>query len=71
MDQNTIEALGSAPLQPMLSKIEAMETVEDLQALLVQMVSEGLPTFFAFDVTMGFRDKVLPSHTFVYPRVLN
>jgi hypothetical protein len=61
MGQNTIEALGSAPLQPMLSKIEAMETVEDLQALLVQMVSEGLPTFFVFDVTMGFRDKVLPS----------
>ena len=45
MDLETVNALGAAPLQPMLEIIDDIKTLEDFQNWLVQALPLGLPTF--------------------------
>jgi predicted metalloendopeptidase len=45
MDLETVNALGAAPLQPMLEIIDTIQTLEDFQNWLVQALPLGLPTF--------------------------
>lgn len=56
MDVDTVEALGNAPLQPFLERIDALASVEDLQLLFLDLFLQG-PLPFHVEVTQGFRDK--------------
>jgi hypothetical protein len=55
MDLDTIQELGPSPLAPMLARIESLETLADMQDLLVDLVLWDLPHFLNLDVTVGVR----------------
>jgi len=60
VDVDTREALGNAPLQPFLERIDSVETVEDLRLLFLELMLQG-PLPFHVEVTQGFRDKTTNS----------
>jgi predicted metalloendopeptidase len=55
MDLDAVTNLGSAPLQPMLQRIDEIETLEDLHDYLVEAVGYSLPTFMQMQVQLGQR----------------
>ena len=57
MDMEAVEAEGAAPLQPMLQRIDAIETLADLHDYLVDAASYSLPTFMHMDVRLGQRKR--------------
>ena len=57
MDTQRVEALGAVPLLPMLRRIDGIETLADLQDVLVDLMVMGSPTFTKFEVSEGYRDK--------------
>jgi len=57
MDVARVDALGSAPLQPMLARIASVQTPQELQELLVELMVLDSPSFFKFVVSVGYRDK--------------
>ena len=58
MDVDAIEALASAPLQPVLQRIDALQTVEELRALMVEFVAgpEVGPKPFKMWISLSVRD---------------
>jgi putative endopeptidase len=59
MDVDTLEAGAGAPLQPMLARIDALQTVDELRALLVEFFAgfEHGPKPFVWDIQLSIRDK--------------
>ena len=57
MDTSKLDALGAAPLQPMLARIDSIETHEQMQDVLVELLLLGSPGFVKFEVSPGYRDK--------------
>jgi hypothetical protein len=55
MNIDYINEQGWEPLRPMLERIEAMTTLEDLQDLLVDFALWDLPSFLNLDVSVGVR----------------
>jgi predicted metalloendopeptidase len=60
MDVDTVEALGNTPLQPFLQRIAALESVEDLRLLFLDLMLQG-PLPFHVEVSQGFRDNTINS----------
>ena len=50
MDEEGVEAKGAAPLAPLLERIDAIETVEDLRAWFGWCLGHGFTTLADFDV---------------------
>ena len=57
MDTARVDTLGNMPLQPMLERISSIQTLEDLQDVLVDLIVLGSPNFAKFTVSIGYRDK--------------
>ena len=57
MDVARVEALGRTPLQPMLARIANMQTLQDLQQVLIELMVLDCPNFAKFVVSVGYRDK--------------
>ena len=55
MDLSLITELGPSPLFPMLERIDSVDTLADLQDLLVDLVLWDLPHFMDMDVSVGVR----------------
>ncbi len=55
VDLEAVNALGAAPLRPMLDRIDGIRTLEDLQDYLVDVVPKGLTTLMDVDVKPGLR----------------
>jgi len=56
MDESAIEAKGLAPLQPLLEKINALRSVEDLAPLIGELQRDGIDVFFAYGEQQDFKD---------------
>lgn len=57
MNLDYIQSLGSTPIQPLLDQIAAMETKEDLMALIQHFVLYDIPSVLALDVAVGVRSQ--------------
>jgi putative endopeptidase len=56
MDTETIEATGIAPLDGYLHEIAAMESLQDLGAVLVELRKIGVPAFHSLGIEPDFED---------------
>jgi len=56
MNLERIEALGPSPLKPVFDRIEAVQTGEDLRALMVYMLATNLPSPAQMDVAISVRN---------------
>ena len=56
MNVDAVNSLGAKPLQPMLQRIGALKTLEDLQDYLVDVVPYGLPTLMRFKLKGSTRE---------------
>ena len=59
MDESTINAKGAAPLQPLLSKIDALKTPNDLAPLVAELHTIQTNVFFNFGSEADFKDSSL------------
>ena len=56
LDEPAIDAKGAAPLEPMLKKIAALASVNDLAPLLAELHTIGVNAFFQFGSQADFKD---------------
>ncbi|HEX6219653.1 MAG TPA: M13 family metallopeptidase, partial [Acidimicrobiia bacterium] len=56
MDTDSISNAGTVPLQPHLERIAAVETIEDLKALLVALRRVGVAAFHSMGIDPDFED---------------
>jgi putative endopeptidase len=56
LDQPAIDAKGAAPLNPLLGKIAALATVNDLPPLVAELHAIGVNVFFQFGSQADFKD---------------
>ncbi len=56
MDTDAIEAKGMAPLQPLLDKINAVQSGSDLPALIGELQRNGIDIFFGYGEQQDFKD---------------
>jgi putative endopeptidase len=56
MDETAINAKGIAPLDPLLKKIAALASVNDLPALVAELHAIGVNVFFGFGSEADFKD---------------
>jgi endothelin-converting enzyme/putative endopeptidase len=59
MDEPAINAKGAAPLQPLLSKIDALKTPNDLAPLVAELHAIQINAFFNFGSEADFKDASL------------
>jgi len=59
MDESAINAKGVAPLQPLLAKIDALKTANDLAPLVGELHTIGVSAFFGFGSEADFKDASL------------
>jgi putative endopeptidase len=56
MDESAIDAKGAAPLDPLLKKIAALSSVNDLAPLVAELHTIGVNVFFQFGSQADFHD---------------
>ena len=56
MDETAIDAKGAAPLDPLLKKIAALSSVNDLAPLVAELHTIGVNAFFSFGSQADFKD---------------
>jgi putative endopeptidase len=56
LDEPAIDAKGAAPLEPLLGKIAALATVNDLPPLVAELHTIGVNVFFQFGSQADFKD---------------
>jgi predicted metalloendopeptidase len=56
MDTQLVEELGATPLRPMLERVASIQTAEDLQDVLTDLMVLGTLNLAQFTVTEGYRD---------------
>src|SRR6185295_5029825 len=59
MDEAGIEAKGAAPLEPQLHRIAALQTRDEVAAVLARLHAEGVPALFRFTSQPDFKNAVL------------
>ena len=56
MDESAVNAAGAQPIQPMLAKIDALKSPEDIAGYLREQFAQGLGDVFAFYSNADFKD---------------
>jgi endothelin-converting enzyme/putative endopeptidase len=56
MDESAIESKGLAPLQPMLDKINAVQSTGDLAPVIGELQRNGVDVFFGYGEQQDFKD---------------
>ncbi len=56
MDESAIEALGAAPLDPLLNATAALRSKAELPVFLAKLHRQGITAFFRFGATEDFKD---------------
>src|SRR4051812_3818557 len=56
LDESAIDAKGAAPLDPLLKKIAALSTVNDVAPLVAELHTIGVNVFFQFGSQADFKD---------------
>jgi putative endopeptidase len=56
MDEPALDKLGAAAVKPVLSKIDALQSKDQLPALLAQLHSYGVDALFGFGAEQDFKD---------------
>ncbi len=56
MDEAAVNAAGAQPIQPMLAKIDALKSPEDVAGFLREQFAQGLGDVFAFYSNADFKD---------------
>jgi endothelin-converting enzyme/putative endopeptidase len=59
MDENALNAKGTAPLDPLLNRIRAMKNLNDLTAVVAQLHRAGVDVLFNFSSGPDFKDSNL------------
>ena len=59
MDETAIDAKGSGPLDPLLKKIAALSSVNDLAPLVAELHTIGVDVFFQFGSQADFKDATM------------
>jgi putative endopeptidase len=63
MDTDSIEALGLAPIQPWLDRIEAVASIDDIRGVVVELHQMGIGVLFSQSVIPDFED---PTESLLY-----